>query len=291
MRLVELVVGEKEALLPLHALLRDRMGMPRRLLRRLWTEGAVLVDGQSALPWQRPRPGAFIEVHWNPPPASGAEDLPLSVVWEDEDVLVVDKPAGMVCHPTHGVGSGTLAGALKQHCGAAHLVQRLDRETSGLLLAARHPWAAARLGEAMARRTIRRQYLALVQGTRASWPQIIEAPIGRNPETGDRRVDPTGQSALTRIMADEACEGGTWLRLALETGRTHQIRVHLAHLGHPVVGDPRYGSGRACTRMALHAAHLVFLHPRTAAWVTISAPWPCDLPSEPTVGRELQPYA
>jgi len=196
----------------------------------------------------------------------------------------VDKASGIVCHPTHGVASGTLADALVHRYGAAHLVQRLDRDTSGLLLAARHPWSAAILGQAMARRDIRRTYAALVPGIRKAWPDLIDAPIGRDPESGDRRVDPVGgQEARTRILASVPQEGAglTWLLMALETGRTHQIRVHLAHLGHPILGDDRYGPSGVSGRMALHAHHLTFRHPRTGQTMRVEASWPADLPAMP----------
>ncbi|MEB3236699.1 MAG: RluA family pseudouridine synthase [Candidatus Sericytochromatia bacterium] len=294
MRLLELTAGEAEAALTLHALLRERVGLPRRLLRRIWAEGGITQDGVSALPWHRPTPGARIEVRWEPARPSGQTVVPLTVVHEDEDVIVLDKPAGLVCHPTHGVASGTLADALAERYGAAHLAQRLDRETSGLLLAARHPWAASLLGQAMTRREIRRTYVALVPGTRTSWPAEVDAPIGRDPETGDRRVDPAGgQEARTRILASAPCPrtSGTWLLLTLETGRTHQIRVHMAHLGHPLVGDTRYGPGGSAGRMALHAHRLTFPHPRTGAATNFEAHWPDDLPPLPTSLRELAAHA
>jgi 23S rRNA pseudouridine1911/1915/1917 synthase len=286
MRLLELTAGEAEASLPLHSLLRERLGMPRRLLRRLWSEAAILQDGIPAQPWHRAKTGSRIEVCWpgTPDLPAAAPDVPLSIVYEDYDILVVDKAAGIVCHPTHGVASGTLADALVHRYGAAHLVQRLDRDTSGLLLAARHPWSAAILGQAMARRDIRRTYAALVPGCRQAWPDLIDAPIGRDPESGNRRVDPVeGQEARTRILASVAQEeaGITWLVLALETGRTHQIRVHLAHLGHPILGDGRYGPPGAPGRMVLHAHHLTFRHPRTGQRMAVEATWPADLPTMP----------
>jgi 23S rRNA pseudouridine1911/1915/1917 synthase len=210
----------------------------------------------------------------------------LRIAYEDPHLLVVDKPAGIVVHPGAGHGSGTLVQGMLAHGAAGGegdrpgIVHRLDRDTSGLLVVARSSEAHSRLKRVVQRHELEREYVALVRGRPRSRTGRIEAPIGR-----DRR-DPTRQSldtdrprdAVTHFELDELIGQSALLRVRLETGRTHQIRVHLAAIGLPVVGDPVYGvPDPALGRQFLHAARLAFAHPFTGERVDVSSPLPSDL--------------
>ena len=259
----------------------------RSAAERLLAEGAVLIDGAAGEKSDRLAGGERIE--FDPPeepPPLAPEDVGLRVAYEDEHLLVVDKPAGVVVHPSAGHGTGTLvhgvlglgaAGGEEERPGIVH---RLDRDTSGLILVARSEEAHKRLKRLVQRRELEREYLALVRGRPRSRTGRIEAPIGR-----DRR-DPTRQSldterprdAVTYFELVELLDQDALLRVRLETGRTHQIRVHLAAIGLPVVGDPVYGvRDPALGRQFLHATRLAFAHPFTGARVEVESPLPDDL--------------
>jgi 23S rRNA pseudouridine1911/1915/1917 synthase len=213
------------------------------------------------------------------------EAIPLDVVYEDEALLVVNKPQGMVVHPAPGTPSGTLVNALLHHCrdlsgigGVARpgIVHRLDKDTSGLLVVAKHDRAHQALQKQIAAKTALRQYWAVVRGHMPEPEGRIEAPIARHPVQRQKMaVVPGGRHAATRWKVLEAYKGFALLELTLETGRTHQIRVHLAHLGHPVVGDPVYGGDLKLpvklAGQALHARRLAFDHPDSGARLTLEA--------------------
>lgn len=205
-----------------------------------------------------------------------AEDLPLDIVYEDADLLVVNKPAGMVTHPAHGASDGTLVNALLAHVPSlpgervrAGLIHRLDRDTSGLLAVAKTPEALTTLGRAMNKRYIKREYLALVRGVPRDAEGTIEGAIGRDPQNRMRfTIRADGKPAVTHYKVREVLHNACELELQLETGRTHQIRVHLAAIGHPVVNDPLYGRSDhrfALPGQALHAWKLDLKHPRSKA--------------------------
>jgi 23S rRNA pseudouridine1911/1915/1917 synthase len=208
------------------------------------------------------------------------------IAYEDEHMLVVDKPPGVVVHPSRGHGEGTLsqllsgvaAGGDPQRAGIVH---RLDRDTSGLLIVAKSERAHARLQAQMAARQIRREYLALVEGRPPSRSGTIEAPIGRDVRAPTRMsVGGRGaRQAVTRFAIERELPSCTLLRLRLETGRTHQIRVHLQAIGHPVCGDPEYGTagGFGLQRQFLHATRLELAHPLTGAKIAVDSPLPEDL--------------
>jgi 23S rRNA pseudouridine1911/1915/1917 synthase len=266
---------------------RDEVGS-RAAAARLIDSRAVLVDGALRARSHRLERGAVVSFP-EPraaPPAPLPEGLDVRVVWSDEHLLAVDKPAGVLVHPVPGFAGPTLAGALAGRAAGgdpdrAGIVHRLDRDTSGLLLVARDGRTLRRLQAQLRRRRIRRGYLALVRGRPPSRRGRIEAAIGR-----DRR-DPTRQSldtdrprdAVTHFELREALPGRSLLRVTLETGRTHQIRVHLAAIGHPVVGDPVYGHGSelGLERQFLHAAELRFTHPVTGEAVELEVPLPPEL--------------
>jgi 23S rRNA pseudouridine1911/1915/1917 synthase len=217
-----------------------------------------------------------------------------TIAYEDEHLLVVDKPAGLVVHPARGHRTGTLAQLLGPAAAGgedpqrAGIVHRLDRDTSGLLVIARSDEAHRRLQRALAERRIAREYLALVHGRPPARAGTIEAPIGRDPRVRTRMaVDGAHpREARTHFEIERSLGPFTLLRLRLDTGRTHQIRVHLQAIGHPVAGDPEYGSRAGATdapgalgleRQFLHAARLSFAHPLTAAPIDVASPLPGDL--------------
>ena len=259
----------------------------RSAAERLLGTGSVLVDGAAAEKSLRLAGGEEIELPaTEPSPELEAEDVGLRVAYEDEHLLVVDKPAGVVAHPSAGHDSGTLVhgvlslGAAGGEEARPGLVHRLDRDTSGLLVVARTEEAHERLKRLVQRRELLREYLALVRGRPRSRRGRIEAPIGR-----DRR-DPTRHSldtdrprdAVTHFELLEQIDQVALLGVRLETGRTHQIRVHLAAIGLPVVGDPVYGvPDPELGRQFLHAARLAFTHPFTGERVEVESPLPPDL--------------
>ncbi len=221
--------------------------------------------------------------------AALAQDIALDIVYEDESVIVLDKPAGLVVHPGSGNRDGTLQNALLHHDPAlaaiprAGIVHRLDKDTSGLMVVARTEAAHTSLVRQLAARTVSREYLALARGDLAQ-AMTIDAPIGRHPtQRTTMAVVAKGKPARTHVEIIERFGTATLVRCRLETGRTHQIRVHLAAIGHPLVGDPAYGGRRspagvpAFARQALHATRLALVHPATGRSMRFDAPAPADL--------------
>jgi 23S rRNA pseudouridine1911/1915/1917 synthase len=265
-------------------------GLSRAAAQRLIADGLVLVEGAAARKKHVLRAGE--EVVWQAPPPPdvvlAAEDVPYVVVYEDEWLLVVDKPAGVVVHPAPGHEHGTLAqGLVAEGARGGHelrpgIVHRLDKDTSGLLIVARSDEAYRRLVAAMERRDIHRTYIALLSGDLPQDEGTIDAPIGRHLRDRKRMSLHTaaGRPAVTHFEVLGRAPGFTLARVRLETGRTHQIRVHFQALGHPVAGDVQYGREprpTGLTRQFLHAARLAFPHPEDGREVGCSSPLPADL--------------
>ena len=258
---------------------------------RLIEGGLVRVDGEAARKGVRVRGGERLmvldEQRAADPPAAGEPVARFAIAFEDEHLIVVDKPAGVVVHPARGHRHGTLAQALAGRVAGgeedwrAGIVHRLDRDTSGLLVVAKSDAVHRALKAALAAREMRREYLALVEGRPPARSGTIEAPIGRDRKVRTRMSTDSdaAKPAITHFEIERALPQSTLLRVRLQTGRTHQIRVHLQAIGHPVCGDPEYGSaGRyGLRRQFLHAARLAFAHPITAAAIDISSPLPPDL--------------
>lgn len=249
----------------------------------------VILDGRPALPRRKVWGGEVIDVMPSPPPESRAhcaEDIPLEIAYEDDALLVVNKPAGLVVHPGSGNWHGTLLNALLAHAPGlagiprAGIVHRLDKDTSGLLVVAKTLAAQAELVRQLQKRSMKREYLAVVHG-RLARSGRVEAPIGRHPAKRTRMaVTARGRPAVTHYEVLERLAGTTLLRCRLETGRTHQIRVHLSALGHPLVGDPAYGkraTGILFPRQALHAERLALIHPGSGREMSWAAEPPADM--------------
>ena len=275
---MRLAITEAQAGERLDVVLGEALGSRARA-QRLIDDGRVTVDGAAVAKRHRVRAGEVVE--WSdpaPPPAPPDADVPFAVAYEDDALLVVDKPAGVVVHPAPGHRTGTLAQALR----GTTLVHRLDRDTSGLLVIARDEETAQALQRALQRREIAREYLALVEGRPPARTGTIDAPIGRDRRARTRHslATDTPRAAVTHFAVERALPAHTLLRVRLETGRTHQIRVHLQSIGHPVAGDPEYGGhpgDLGLTRQFLHATRLAFDHPHTGARVDVASPLPPDL--------------
>jgi 23S rRNA pseudouridine1911/1915/1917 synthase len=277
-------------------------GWSRARLQRLIENEDVLVNGKSSKPSYKIREHDEVEVELIAPAADAfvPENIPIDIVYEDDTLVVVNKPAGLVVHPAAGMPSGTLANALAYHfqqlpAGTGvrpGLVHRLDRDTSGLLVVAKTDSALENLSDQFRDRTVYKSYVALVHGRVAASSGKIDQPLARDPSNRTRMaVVRGGRNALTLYRVRRGFDRFTLLDVELKTGRTHQIRVHLAWLKHPVVGDETYGAGRNNTiqdtrlrarvrslnRQFLHAEKLGFTHPKTGEFVKFESPLPEDL--------------
>lgn len=274
-------------------LARQAPELSRSRVQKLIADGQVAVKGRPAKANHKVQPGEAVSLTVPPPEpvAVEAEAIPLDVVYEDAEVVVVNKPRGMVVHPAAGNWRGTLVNALLARCDDLSgvggevrpgIVHRLDKDTSGVMVAAKSDRAHASLAKQIKDRTAGRKYLALVHGNVKADEGLIDAPIGRH--RTDRKkmaVDAErGREARTRFTVLERFAAYTLVACKLETGRTHQIRVHMAYIGHPVVGDPKYGpkgSPFPIDGQALHAAELTFRHPASGAEMVFTAPLPADM--------------
>ena len=273
----------------------------RGAMQRLIEQGHIRVDGKTVKPTHSPRAGEKIEIHFPEPKPAAAqpEEIPLDILFEDKSLLVVNKPAGLVVHPAAGHEEHTLVNALLHHCqgslsgigGVARpgIVHRLDKETSGCLVVAKNDETHIALSEQFANRVVKKVYHAIVCGEVPRDAGEIHAAIARHPTHRKRMAvqdDSDGRAAHTSYRVLEKLKCATYVEVQIHTGRTHQIRVHFQHLGHPVVGDDTYGSTKnkrlkelanyAAPRVLLHAKELSFVHPRTQKPLKFSAPLPDD---------------
>jgi 23S rRNA pseudouridine1911/1915/1917 synthase len=284
---------------------RNVADLTRAAVQRLLESGLVTVDGRTEKASYRLRPGERVQVLIPPPTeaAPQAETIPLTVLYEDPDLIVINKPAGMSVHPGAGVSSGTLVNALLAHCRDLSgiggelrpgIVHRIDKDTTGVLVVAKNDRAHDHLSRQFQAHSIKRIYQALVFGPLRTDKGRIEGVIGRHPTERTKMSGKArhGKHAVTHWKVLERFDGVTLLQLRLETGRTHQIRVHLSESGHPLLGDRVYGGGsreaglkdprlrklvRELGRQALHAMVLGFIHPSTGEYLEFSAPLPPDM--------------
>lgn len=264
----------------------------RTLVQQWVKDGHVNVNGKSIKPNYKLSEQDVITLQIPEPQGAQliAENIPLDVVYEDADVIVINKPRGLVVHPAPGHYSGTLVNALMFHCKDLSgingelrpgIVHRIDKDTSGLIMSAKNDKAHASLAEQLKAHTVNRKYVALVHGNLQHDQGTIDAPIGR--DSHDRKMytvtEKNSKHAVTHFVVLERFGDFTLVELKLETGRTHQIRVHMKFIGHPLVGDPMYGKskGMLMEGQALHAAVLGFEHPRTGDWLQFEAPIPTDM--------------
>ena len=286
----ELTAATEHAGVRLDAFLSADGALTRSQAARLIAEGRVRVNGKPAAKSARLSGGetVTVDVPQLRETALPPQDIPLDVVYEDDDVIVVNKPTGLVVHPAPGHPDGTLVNALLHHCGDSlsgiggekrpGIVHRIDRDTSGLIIAAKNDAAHLALSAQLKDHSLSRTYECLVTGNMKQDSGTVDAPIGRS--SADRKkmaVVPTGRRAVTHWEVVARYPGVTHLRCRLETGRTHQIRVHMAYIGHPILGDTVYGAKKpvpGLTGQCLHAAGLRFVHPRTGEPVEFHCPLP-----------------
>lgn len=267
--------------------------LSRAAVQRLLDEGRILVNGSAVKASHRLSAGDTISVQI-PPPVEveiAAEAIPLDVVYEDTDILVVNKPAGMVVHPAYGHDSGTLVNAVLARCPdlagvggelRPGIVHRLDKDTSGLIVVAKGDAAMRNLQAQFKGREVRKVYLALAEGHVSPPTGTIDAPIGRDPRARKKMavIQRGGRESQTEYRVLETYDEHTLVEAHPLTGRTHQIRIHLAFIGHPIVGDPVYGFRKQrvkAPRLFLHAARLAFRLPGSGEWREFQAPLPADL--------------
>jgi 23S rRNA pseudouridine1911/1915/1917 synthase len=278
--LFELVVPDKWKNVTIETILRNHWQAPKKLIHSMRMAGDIKVNGKS-ISWTQPlSPGdtlqlhLFKEVEYDVPPTYGEID----VLFEDNHLIVVNKPAGIDTHPNHPNETETLANLVAFHYQArgessrVQHIHRLDHDTSGAIIFAKHPLSKAILDRLLTERQIKRTYNALVHGRLKQKKGTISEPIGRDRHHNTRRrVSPSGQDAITHYKVLEYKNPFTLVEVQLDTGRTHQIRVHMSHIGHPLVGDILYGGRPIFNRQALHAARISFPHPLTGEWIECEA--------------------
>lgn len=280
----------------LRTVLQQRMGISRKLLSRLkLTEQGILLNGERKYIDIKVREGDTVEARMEVETSDDIlpQPIPIDILYEDEDLLVLNKEAGRIVHPTHGHYTETLANGVvhywleKRERFRFRPVHRLDQETSGVLAVAKNAYVHQQISEQMQTNGLKKEYVALVHGVFAHDEGTVDAPIDRDPLSPHlRMVTETGYPSVTHYRVERRFRNATWIRLWLETGRTHQIRVHMKHLGHPLFGDKLYGlegkeqdssQSAAIDRHALHAVTLGLTHPISHQWMEFHAPLPPDI--------------
>ncbi len=271
----------------LREIMREHFDFSSRLRNRIKREKLVMVDGVSTPGWKKPVVGAEIRITL-PDETSGFEpqNIPLDIVYEDDDLMIINKQPGLIVHPTKGHPTGTVANALMYYMEQTgkpfkiRFVNRLDMDTSGLLVVAKNSYTQNDYTKQMKENTVEKRYIAVVKGIVESDEGTIDLPIGRpDPDHVRRGVMEDGAPSVTHYKVLDRYNGYSLVELLLETGRTHQIRVHMSHIGHPVLGDWLYEglNPLLIDRQALHAAKLTFTHPMTKKRMTFEAPIPKDI--------------
>ncbi len=294
-----LTVTDEQAGKRADVLLSEALGITRSAAERLIESENVNIDGKSVTKSLKVSVGQSFEVEIPDPEPSEAvpEDIPLDIIYEDDDLIVINKPKGTVVHPAPGNTSGTLVNALLYHCGNSlsgvggvirpGIVHRIDKDTSGLLVVAKNDETHLALSEQLKTHTISRVYYAIAVGNFGSETGTVNAPIGRHPTDRKKmaviKSGKNAKEAITHYTVLEHFSGFTYIKCRLETGRTHQIRVHMSYIGHPLMGDTVYGGGKTkfevCNKalisgQCLHAGELEFIHPRLHALMHFEAPFP-----------------
>ena len=287
--------------LALRSLLRREFGVSTRFLRKLKDEERIFLDGKAVKAFEQGKKGQVLEIRmpeetsWFEP-----EDIPIDVLYEDEDMIVVNKQPGLVVHPTNGKPNGTMVNGLAKRMidrneqYKIRLVNRLDMDTSGICIVAKNSYCQDFFMKQMQKNQVEKTYVAFVNGT-LTGAGTVDLPIGRKENDPWRRaVCDDGAPSVTHFRSISTFEKNySLVELVLETGRTHQIRVHMSHLGYPLVSDHLYGAGEAehhlIPRQALHACQISFVHPRTRTRMTIKAPMPSDMTELRTkLGKEYK---
>lgn len=294
MLMSELIFTVEQAGVRLDKWLTEQLdGFTRSAVQGLLSAGAVTQNGKALTKSAKLSVGDTVTVTLPElrPLDVTAENIPLDIVYEDDDLLVVSKPKGMVVHPAPGNYTGTLVNALLFHCGDSlsgingvirpGIVHRIDKDTSGLLMVAKNDFAHTHLAQQIQEHSFKREYRAIVYGNLKEDSGTVDRPIGRNPNDRKKMAilpnSPSARNAVTHFTVLERFGDFTYLKLRLETGRTHQIRVHMASLGHPVAGDPVYGPKKVLKNLegqCLHAGLIGFVHPRTQEYLEFTAPVP-----------------
>ena len=261
----------------------------RSHLKKLIGAGHILVDGKPAKPHHKVKPGEKIEVSFEEPasPELKAENIPLDIIYEDDDMIVINKQPGIAVHPAPGTHSGTIVNALLNHCkklsdlneGRPGIVHRLDKDTSGVMVAAKNNASHAELARQFKDRGVKKNYLALVKGVIEMDNGVVDLPIGRHPSNRQKMAvrHDSSRNAITEYKVIKRFDNFTLVMLDLKTGRTHQIRVHMAYIGHPVLGDEKYGSKGKFPRQALHSYYLKLRHPKDGREMEFRAGLPDDM--------------
>ena len=273
------------------AFIASELSLSRSFTAELIDDGKVLLNGAPPKKRALIKPGdeVRVEIPELKEPEAKPQDIPIDIVYEDDDLLVVNKPKGMVVHPAPGNSDGTLVNALLFHCKGSlsgingvsrpGIVHRIDKDTSGLLIVAKNDTAHIHLAEQIKEHSFTREYMAVCYGNVKQDNGLVSAPIGRDPKNRQRMavVYKNSKSAVTHYEVVERFQGFTMMRFRLETGRTHQIRVHMASIGHPIAGDPLYGPKKVITELegqCLHAGKIGFIHPTTNEYLEFEAELP-----------------